>query len=79
MRSKAFSHAGGSSWARERYTEKCWCVRGTRMEFNCRTGSSEYDESLKIEKVPVKIENGDILISVPYSLAASRQCPNFPK
>jgi nitrite reductase (NADH) small subunit len=33
-------------------------------EYDCRTGANDYDESLKLETFPVKIENGAILIDI---------------
>ncbi len=34
-------------------------------EYDCRTGESDLDESVRLAKFPVKIEGGDIFIDVP--------------
>jgi nitrite reductase/ring-hydroxylating ferredoxin subunit len=36
-------------------------------EFDCRTGEYDYDSSIRIEKYPVKIEGGEILIDLSES------------
>jgi nitrite reductase (NADH) small subunit len=59
------AHAGGPLGQGALHGETLVCPWHA-WEYNCRTGSCDYDESLKLEKFPVKIENGDILIDVPY-------------
>jgi nitrite reductase/ring-hydroxylating ferredoxin subunit len=34
-------------------------------QYDCRTGVNDYDESLKLDSFPVKVEAGDIFIDVP--------------
>jgi nitrite reductase/ring-hydroxylating ferredoxin subunit len=33
-------------------------------EFDCRTGSNDYDEEIRLVKFPVKVENGEILVDL---------------
>jgi nitrite reductase/ring-hydroxylating ferredoxin subunit len=33
-------------------------------EYDCRTGANDFDPDLKLEKFPVKVEAGEILIDV---------------
>jgi nitrite reductase (NADH) small subunit len=56
-------HAGGPLGQGALHGETLVCPWHA-WEFNCRTGASDLDESLKLEKFPVKIENGDVLIDV---------------
>ena len=57
-------HAGGPLGQGALHGETLVCPWHA-WEFNCRTGTSDFDESLQLEQVPVKIENGEILIDAP--------------
>jgi nitrite reductase (NADH) small subunit len=57
-------HAGGPLGQGALHGETLVCPWHA-WEYNCRTGLSDLDESLKLEKFPVKIENGDIFVDVP--------------
>src|ERR1700683_272865 len=57
-------HAGGPLGQGALHGETLVCPWHA-WEFNCRTGASDLDASVKLEKFPVKIDNGDVLIDVP--------------
>ena len=35
-------------------------------EFDCRSGTSDVDDSLQLATYPVQVQNGDIFVDVPF-------------